>query len=78
MPWCQAARAAPRRSTAAQKGAIDQELLLLTCGLRDNVVRVIPPLTVSAEEVETGAKRLLDAMAAVLPTGAERPVGAQA
>ena len=68
----------PDLATAVQKGVIDQELLLLTCGLRDNVVRVIPPLTVSADEVETGAKRLLDAMAAVLPTGAERPVGAQA
>lgn len=68
----------PDLASAVQKAAIDQELLLLTCGLRDNVVRVIPPLTVSASEIETGVERMLAAMAAVLPPGAERPVGAQA
>lgn len=53
---------------AVQKKAIDEDLLLLTCGLRDNVVRVIPPLTVTADEVVTGLERLERTFAAVLPT----------
>ena len=61
----------PDLAGAVQKGAIDQELLLLTCGLRDNVVRVIPPLNVSADEIDTGAERLLKTLAAALPTHPE-------
>ncbi|HZX00419.1 MAG TPA: aspartate aminotransferase family protein, partial [Trueperaceae bacterium] len=56
----------PDLAGAVQKGAIDEELLLLTCGLRDNVVRVIPPLTVSADEVEAGTERLAKVFEAVL------------
>ena len=61
----------PELAGAVQKRAIDEDLLLLTCGLRDNVVRVIPPLTVSAEEIETGVERLLKTFAAVLPRAGE-------
>ncbi len=42
-----AARAAKAQQTAAAKG-----LLLLTCGAYMNVVRMIPPLVVTAEEVD--------------------------
>lgn len=41
------ARAAKAQQTAAQKG-----LLLLTCGAHMNVVRMIPPLVVTAEQVD--------------------------
>lgn len=35
------------------KACSDEGMLLLTCGARD-VVRFIPPLNVSSEEIETG------------------------
>lgn len=59
----------PRADLAAavQQRAIDEGLLLLTCGLRGNVVRVIPALTVSADEVETGLRAIERSFAAVLP-----------
>lgn len=41
------ARAAKAQQTAAEKG-----LLLLTCGAHMNVVRMIPPLVVTAEQVD--------------------------
>lgn len=44
----------PARATAVQQRAIDHDLLLLTCGTRGNVVRVIPPLVATAEEIGTG------------------------
>lgn len=68
----------PDLAGAVQKGAIEQELLVLTCGLRDNVVRVIPPLTVSADEIETGAERLLATFAAALPTDTQARVTSSA
>ncbi|PRX49130.1 4-aminobutyrate aminotransferase [Prauserella shujinwangii] len=37
---------------AAQKAAAERGLLLLTCGAYMNVVRMIPPLVVSAEQVD--------------------------
>ncbi len=58
----------PDLAKAVQQRAIDEDLLLLTCGLRDNVVRIIPPLNVSAEEIGTGVDRLTRAMEAALPT----------
>ncbi|MGX6510558.1 aspartate aminotransferase family protein [Rhodococcus sp. SJ-2] len=40
------------RATAAQKLAASKGLLLLTCGAYMNVVRMIPPLIVTSEQVE--------------------------
>jgi 4-aminobutyrate aminotransferase len=34
--------------------ALDRGLLLLTCGIDDNVIRLIPPLTVSDDELSAG------------------------
>jgi 4-aminobutyrate aminotransferase len=50
----QSADGQPDASTAqrAQQAAADEGLLLLTCGPFGNVVRMIPPLVVSAEQVE--------------------------
>ena len=40
------------RATAAQQLAAQKGLLLLTCGAFMNVVRMIPPLIVTARQVE--------------------------
>lgn len=40
------------RASAAQKLASSKGLLLLTCGAYMNVVRMIPPLIVTSEQVE--------------------------
>jgi len=39
---------------ATQQAAVDEGLLLLTCGTRRNVVRFIPPLIVTADQVDEG------------------------
>jgi 4-aminobutyrate aminotransferase len=44
----------PARAAAVQQRAIDHDLLLLTCGTRGNVVRIIPALVATAEEIEFG------------------------
>jgi 4-aminobutyrate aminotransferase len=45
-------------ANAVQQAAVAHGLLLLTCGALGNVVRVIPPLTVSSEEISSGIQRL--------------------
>ncbi|WP_024794055.1 aspartate aminotransferase family protein [Tomitella biformata] len=50
---------------AVQRAALDEDLLLLTCGA-GNVVRVIPALVVSADEVAEGGRRLAAAVASGL------------
>ena len=47
---------------AVQQAAIDQDLLLLTCGGYGNVVRVVPALTVTADEIDEGVRRIGAAM----------------
>jgi len=37
-----------------QRMAVDRGLLLLTCGSHDNVIRLIPPLTISEDELDSG------------------------
>ncbi|MGO4533669.1 aspartate aminotransferase family protein [Leifsonia sp. 2MCAF36] len=48
----------PVLATAVQQAAIEEGLLLLTCGPAGNVVRIVPPLTVSADEIDSGVGRL--------------------
>ncbi len=50
---------------AVQHAAVEQGLLLLNCGL-GNVVRIIPPLIVTDEEIADGVRRLAAAVDAVL------------
>jgi 4-aminobutyrate aminotransferase-like enzyme len=52
----QAARCA---TTAA---AFEKGLLLLACGLYGNVIRLLPPLTASDEELERGLSLLEEAL----------------
>lgn len=42
------------RAQAAQQEAARRELLLLTCGAHMNVVRMIPPLVITEEEIDEG------------------------
>ena len=46
------ARARRRRD---RQGAREQGLLLLACGLHGNVIRLLPPLTITDEELDTRA-----------------------
>lgn len=52
-------------ASAAQKAAAERGLLLLTCGPSSNVVRMIPPLIVTAEQVDTALETWADTLAAV-------------
>lgn len=49
-------------ATAVQQAAVGENLLLLTCGSRGNVVRLIPALTASSEEIEQGIARFASAL----------------
>ncbi|MFB7893601.1 aspartate aminotransferase family protein [Microbacterium sp. NPDC056044] len=66
----------PDLAAAIQQRAIDERLLLLTCGTRGNVLRIIPPLNVSADEIDLGLAALERTFAAVLPEFATAPVPA--
>ncbi|MEX5260350.1 aspartate aminotransferase family protein [Kocuria sp. CPCC 205263] len=58
----------PDAATAAavQQATTEQELLTLTCGPEGNVVRLIPALVVTEEEVSLGLERFEAAVAAVV------------
>jgi 4-aminobutyrate aminotransferase len=47
---------------AVQQAAIKEELLLLTCGPHGNVVRIIPALNVSSDEIQAGLTRFAQAL----------------
>ena len=68
----------PDLAAAVQRQAVDENLLLLTCGTRGNVVRIIPPLTVTAGEVEIGLAALERTFEAVLPVFATTPAAVPA
>lgn len=59
-------RPAPQTAQAVLKAAEAEKLLVLTCGPYGNVVRVIPPLNVSEEEIAIGARLLIRAVESVL------------
>ncbi|MCF8571008.1 aminotransferase class III-fold pyridoxal phosphate-dependent enzyme [Gordonia sp. HY002] len=48
---------AARLAAAVQQACIDEDLLTLTCGPTGSIVRIIPPLVVTADEIDTGAAR---------------------
>jgi 4-aminobutyrate aminotransferase-like enzyme len=51
-----------------QAGALARDLLLLTCGIDDNVIRLIPPLTISETDLGAG----LDILEATIRDEVER------
>jgi 4-aminobutyrate aminotransferase-like enzyme len=48
------AERSPDRAKEITVAAREQGLLLLSCGLYGNVIRLLPPLTASDEELERG------------------------
>ena len=53
----------PDRAKAVVDAAFDRGLLLLSCGLYGNVLRLLPPLTISDEELDEGLGLLDEALA---------------
>ncbi|WP_147917439.1 aspartate aminotransferase family protein [Ruania zhangjianzhongii] len=53
------------RAAAAQQAAADKGLLMLTCGAYMNTVRMIPPLVITAAEIEEGLSIWSDVLAEV-------------
>jgi 4-aminobutyrate aminotransferase / (S)-3-amino-2-methylpropionate transaminase / 5-aminovalerate transaminase len=56
----------PDRAKAVVDAAFDRGLLLLSCGLYGNVLRLLPPLTISDDELDEGVGLLDEALAAGL------------
>lgn len=56
-PWTE-------RAKAVTKAALDQDLLLLTCGSYDNTIRWIPPLVVTEEQIKAALDVFASALAA--------------
>jgi 4-aminobutyrate aminotransferase len=50
-------------AAAVQQRCLDRGLLVLTCGPDDNVLRLIPPLTISDDDFDLGLAILVDALA---------------
>ena len=53
------------RARAIVDAAFERGLLLLACGLYGNVIRLLPALTISAEELDEGLTLLEESLAAV-------------
>jgi 4-aminobutyrate aminotransferase / (S)-3-amino-2-methylpropionate transaminase / 5-aminovalerate transaminase len=58
------AERSPDRAQAVVSAAFDRGLVLLSCGLYDNVIRLLPPLTIGAEDLEEGLAILEESLAA--------------
>ncbi|HET9243255.1 MAG TPA: aspartate aminotransferase family protein [Gaiella sp.] len=61
------AERSPDRAKAIVDAAFQRGLLLLSCGLYGNVIRLLPALTISDEELDEGLAILSDALAASAP-----------
>jgi 4-aminobutyrate aminotransferase-like enzyme len=53
----------PDRASVVVDRAFDRGLLLLSCGLDGNVIRLLPPLTIPDDELELGLELLEEALA---------------
>ncbi len=47
---------------AVQQAAVTEELLLLTCGPYGNVIRIIPALNVTSDEIQSGLTKFTQAL----------------
>jgi 4-aminobutyrate aminotransferase / (S)-3-amino-2-methylpropionate transaminase / 5-aminovalerate transaminase len=52
----------PALASATVDAAYDRGLLLLSCGLYGNVIRLLPPLTIADEDVDTGLELLEESL----------------
>jgi 4-aminobutyrate aminotransferase len=48
----------PDYTRRVRLAALERDMLILTCGVDENVIRLIPPLTVTDADLETGLQRL--------------------
>jgi len=55
-----------KSAKAVQQACKEERLLLLTCGTWDNIIRFIPPLVATAEQIEDGLARFERALANVM------------
>jgi 4-aminobutyrate aminotransferase/(S)-3-amino-2-methylpropionate transaminase len=58
----------PDRAKAIVDAALERGLLLLSCGIDGNVIRLLAPLTIGDEELEEGLTLLSDSVDAALGT----------
>ncbi len=58
------AERSPERAQAVVSAAFDRGLVLLSCGLYGNVIRLLPPLTIGEEDLEGGLAILEESLAA--------------
>jgi len=58
------AERAPDRAQAVVSAAFERGLVLLSCGLYGNVIRLLPPLTIAPEELDEGLAILEESLAA--------------
>jgi 4-aminobutyrate aminotransferase len=61
---------APRLTKAVQRACLDERMLILTCGPAGNVLRWIPPLVASADEIDQALQRFDRALDAAATTRA--------
>ena len=54
----------PDRAQAVVSAAFERGLVLLSCGLYGNVIRLLPPLTIAPEELDEGLAILEESLAA--------------
>jgi 4-aminobutyrate aminotransferase / (S)-3-amino-2-methylpropionate transaminase / 5-aminovalerate transaminase len=54
----------PELAQAVTSAAFERGLLLLACGLYGNVLRLLPPLNVTDEELDLGLRLLQESFAA--------------
>jgi len=54
-------------SKAATAAALERDVLLITCGTHDQVVRFIPPLNVSESDLRKGVRSFVEAVGAGAP-----------
>ncbi len=54
----------PERAQSVVSAAFDRGLVLLSCGLYGNVIRLLPPLTIGEEDLEGGLAILEESLAA--------------
>jgi len=52
--FMRAAAPAPDIASRVQRRCLERDLLLLTCGIDDNVIRLLPPLTITEEDLDAG------------------------
>jgi 4-aminobutyrate aminotransferase/(S)-3-amino-2-methylpropionate transaminase len=55
----------PDRAKAIDDAAFERGLLLLACGLYGNVIRLLPALTISDDDLDEGLALLEESLAAV-------------